>query len=86
MAGRPPNEALAIAKLAGDRTYEGSAHAKCGTTERYTSSGGCVHCARLKQAEMRDALTRVNSGEHVGEVEQELRLTPAPSGYKDPWD
>lgn len=54
--GRPLNESLAVARIAGDKTYEGSMHPVCGTTTRYTSGGGCVHCARQKQQEMRDAL------------------------------
>jgi hypothetical protein len=58
MAGRPINENLATAKLVGDKTYEGSVHAACGTTTRYTSGGGCVACARAKQTKMREALER----------------------------
>lgn len=58
MAGRPINEALAEARLFGDKTYEGARHKPCGTRVRYTSNGGCVHCARDKQTQMRAALAR----------------------------
>lgn len=53
MAGRPPNENLALAILYGDKTYEGSEHSRCGTTTRYTKGNGCVHCARETVAEGR---------------------------------
>lgn len=36
-------------------TYTGSEH-KCGTSQRYTSTGTCMHCARLLAAEQREAL------------------------------
>ena len=58
MAGRPANEALAEAKLLGDKTYEGSACKACGETTRYTSSGGCVACLKGNQKAMREALAR----------------------------
>lgn len=98
MAGRPINNALAVAKLAGDRTYEGSAHAACGTTTRYTSSGGCVFCARQKQTQMREALAEAQNGRTIHETfvdlaEQESLapssikdLTPAAPSYSEPWD
>lgn len=90
MAGRPHNENLAIAKLAGDKTYEGSVHAACGTTTRYTVGSGCVACARAKQTEMRNALTAQKQDAERGEqflaVATETRLTEIAAGPKDPWD
>lgn len=56
MSGRPINEDRQNAIALGLRTYTGAAHPKCGTTERYVSGGGCVHCARVKAAEQRDEL------------------------------
>ena len=53
MTGRPLNESLAMAKLLGEKTYQGKSHKKCGTTERYTSSGACVECARERAAGIR---------------------------------
>lgn len=56
MSGRPINEDRQNAIALGLRTYTGAQHPKCGTTERYVSGGGCVHCARVKAAEQRDEL------------------------------
>lgn len=56
MSGRPINEDRASALRLGFKTYEGSPHSKCGTTARYTSGGGCVHCARLIATAQREAL------------------------------
>jgi len=90
MAGRPHNENLAIAKLAGDKTYEGSIHAACGTTTRYTSGGGCVHCARAKQTEMRDALAEAKRARETAdgflETAVDNRLTEIATGPKEPWE
>lgn len=86
MAGRPRNENLEIARLAGDRTYEGSVHDICGTTIRYTSGGGCVHCARLKQTDMRAALEAQRQGEDRTERFLDAALTEVQTGPKDPWD
>lgn len=90
MAGRPHNDNLATAKLVGDKTYEGSIHAICGTTTRYTSGGGCVKCARDKQTEMRDALAETKRSREVAEqfltVAVDERLTEIASGPKDPWE
>lgn len=55
MAGRPENASRANAALMGDKTYIGSVHDKCGTNERYTKGGGCVHCARVIATEQREA-------------------------------
>lgn len=55
MTGRPINESRALALITGDKTYVGLAHGKCGTTERYVSGGGCVHCARIIATEQREA-------------------------------
>lgn len=55
MAGRPKNENRELALLWGDKTYRGSSHG-CGTNERYTIGGGCVHCARVKALAQREAL------------------------------
>lgn len=56
MAGRPINEDRQIAIELGLKTYTGSVHSKCGTTERYVAGGGCVHCGRAIATEQRDAL------------------------------
>ena len=79
MAGRPINENLATAKLAGDRTYIGSVHSDCGTSERYTSGGGCVHCARAKQTAMREALALSKSG-------QTPLTNPPAASRAEPWE
>jgi hypothetical protein len=72
MAGRPKNANLETAKIAGDRTYIGSVHEACGTSERYTSGGGCVHCARTKQTLMREALAKSRlTSEQAGHIPQE---------------
>jgi hypothetical protein len=57
MSGRPINEDRQNAISLGLKTYTGSKHSKCGTTERYVSGGSCVHCARVIAAEQRDART-----------------------------
>lgn len=56
VAGRPLNASREDAVLQGFRTYTGSPHSKCGTTERYTKGGACVHCARIVATEQREAL------------------------------
>lgn len=81
MAGRPINENLATAKFMGDKTYLGTTHEDCGTNVRYTSGGGCVHCAREKATEMREALklARENRGREP--------LTEAPAAtIPEPWE
>lgn len=86
MAGRPINENLATAKLVGDKTYLGTMHADCGTSLRYTSGGGCVHCARAKATEMREALklARENHGRAEAFMEH---LTDAPAAtIPEPWE
>jgi hypothetical protein len=55
MTGRPLNSDLQLARELGLLTYTGSAHARCGTTERYVKGGGCVHCARIIATEQREA-------------------------------
>ena len=55
MSGRPINEDRQNAIDLGLRTYTGSKHSKCGTTQRYVSGGGCVHCARIIATEQREA-------------------------------
>lgn len=60
MVGRPINENKMLAELNGEKTYRGSSHG-CGTNERYTNGGGCVHCARRKTREQREALERERS-------------------------
>src|ERR1035437_2044468 len=54
MNGRPINVDRQNAITFKLTTYTGSEH-KCGTTQRYVSGGGCVHCARLIAAEQREA-------------------------------
>lgn len=53
--GRPSNPDRQNAITLGFRTYTGALHTRCGTTERYVSSGGCVHCARVLTTEQREA-------------------------------
>lgn len=53
--GRPTNENRKTAVDLGFPTYEGSPCKRCASTERYTTGGGCVKCARNKQTEQRDA-------------------------------
>lgn len=55
MSGRPINQSRMIAVLNGDKTYTGTPHDRCNTTERYVSGGGCVHCARVIATEQREA-------------------------------
>lgn len=55
MPGRKINEDKVRAKEFGLKTYTGAVHSKCGTTDRYTSGGGCVHCARIIATEQREA-------------------------------
>lgn len=53
--GRPQNEDRQTAIALGFRTYTGTVHKRCGTTERYVAGGGCVHCARAIALEQREA-------------------------------
>ncbi len=52
--GRPTNLDRQNAIALGFKTYTGSPHAACGTTERYIG-GGCAHCARTLATEQREA-------------------------------
>ena|ERR1035437_9540322 len=54
MNGRPINVDRQNAITFKLTTYTGSEH-KCGTSQRYVSGGGCVHCARLLATEQREA-------------------------------
>lgn len=54
-SGRPVNEDRQTAIDLGFKTYTGTPHSKCGTTERYVSGGGCVQCARAIATEQREA-------------------------------
>lgn len=89
MAGRPINENLATAKLVGDKTYHGTMH-ECGTSLRYTSGGGCVHCARAKATEMREALKASRENRATAEAFTEIATEPLTSepaaGIREPWD
>lgn len=53
--GRPPSTAREAAILAGDRTYYGAIHTRCGSSMRYTKGSGCVHCAKQATQDIRDA-------------------------------
>lgn len=55
MTGRPINQDRLDAIDLGLLTYEGMPHRNCGKTLRYTSGGGCVHCARIIATEQRQA-------------------------------
>jgi hypothetical protein len=72
MTGRPRNESLALAKLSGDKRYIGAPHSKCGTTERYVTNGGCVHCARADLAEQRAQLKFMKAQLADEAAEQEI--------------
>lgn len=76
--GRPANTDRQNALALGYRTYTGSPHAKCGTTERYVSGGGCVHCARVTATEQRDALKYLKAHAAPGYDEAEA----AASGFE----
>lgn len=82
MAGRPLNERHELAVLMGDKTYFGSMHDRCGTFERYTKGGGCVHCARVVATEQREARKFLQTMEEqkVASRDEGLLDTPAPNG------
>lgn len=60
-AGRPTSTEREAAILAGDKTYYGAIHKKCGGSLRYTKGSGCVHCARNTMAIIRDAAKQNSS-------------------------
>lgn len=68
--GRPKSENRELALITGEMTYNGSVHAKCGTTERYVSGGSCVHCARAIATEQREARLRLKAQESIEEYAQ----------------
>src|SRR5674476_1503039 len=74
MTGRPANEDRLSAKSLGFKTYQGSIHAKCGTTERYVSGVGCVYCARTIATEQREArrLMKAHAQETVNPDPEEI--------------
>lgn len=72
MAGRPLNPDLEVARLMGDKTYEGSVHTKCGTTTRYTSTGSCVFCAVDKQQNQRRILKRLTENDAAATEERDI--------------
>lgn len=78
MTGRPINESRALALITGDKTYEGAEHSKCGTTTRYVSGGGCVHCARLIASEQREARKFLQANPDVNQSGNEELDSPAP--------
>ncbi len=94
MAGRPISEALATARLVGDKTYEGTEHEACHTTTRYVSGGGCVHCARQKQAIQRGALKQLMAARgdtHIGMTPDTPLTDQSPPASdlllpKEPWE
>ena len=94
MTGRPINESLALAKLSGDKRYTGLPHSKRGTTERYVSNGGCVHCARAGLAEQREQLKFLKAKlqdeaaeVNHGEIEPEIDVDePDVSAYEQAID
>lgn len=45
------NDALAVARLVGDKTYEGSPCKRCTETLRYSTNQGCVKCSRARIVE-----------------------------------
>lgn len=61
MTGRPANADRQNALALGFRTYTGAVHPICGTTERYTTNCGCVHCAREIATAQREALKAVKA-------------------------
>lgn len=85
MTGRPTSEALAIARASGAKTYEGSVHARCGTTTRYTKTMGCVQCARGRSSARMDRLTaaaeQINQQQAVDKAMEALI-----EEEQNPWD
>ncbi len=71
--GRPTNLDRQNAIALGFKTYTGSPHAACGTTERYVSGGGCVHCARALATAQRLALKAQKA--EVVNLDPEERVT-----------
>jgi hypothetical protein len=55
MSGRPINKDRELSIFLGEKTYQGSAHSRCGTTERYVKHQSCVYCARIIATEQREA-------------------------------
>lgn len=54
----PVNNALAVAKMLGDRTYLNKKPCVCGCTERYTVNSSCVDCAKAAAAASRKKIER----------------------------
>jgi hypothetical protein len=59
--------------LQGFPTYAGAVHARCGTSQRYTSSGSCVVCARTIATEQREA-RRLLKAQAEGRVDPALAI------------
>lgn len=88
--GRKVNDALAIAKLCGDREYEGSPCKKCGATLKYTSNQGCIACARNRSVEgtqLRNAAAVLNqpTDESVDKPEEPEQYL-SEDQMSNPWD
>jgi hypothetical protein len=73
MPGRPINEDRQNAIRFSLKTYTGAPHSKCGTTKRYVSGGGCVHCARVTATEQREQLKvlKAHAAENAEEAQRE---------------
>lgn len=68
------NDALAVARLVGDKTYEGSPCKRCTETLRYSTNQGCVKCSRARIVEGTQAR---NAQKHL---DMETRSTIPPEG------
>jgi len=76
--GRPSNPDRQNAIAFGLKTYNGSPHSKCGTTERYLG-GGCVYCARTIAKEQRDARKFLKAqADHIASLTGEETVNPDP--------
>lgn len=73
-SGRPANPDRQIAIGLGERTYIGSTHARCGTSGRYVSGGGCVHCARVVATEQREARKYLKQQKLALDIPPEMAL------------
>jgi hypothetical protein len=82
MTGRPTNVDRQNALALGLRTYTGAIHPICGTTERYTTNCGCVHCARQIATEQREALKAIKAAqERVNQTNDDHVDTSAEARY-----
>jgi hypothetical protein len=90
MTGRPINQDRLNAIEFKLKTYTGAQHWKCGTTERYVSGGGCVHCARELATMQREALKALKAAtaadaaaeRNVNQADEDPLDSPVPDAYE----